>query len=226
MGTRIEHTQFSKADHQRFAARLQENLAALEQLLADPKFGQGAVSLSTELELTLIDNHGNASWCNEEVAKLAQDPDLTLKLNKHNLEYNLSRRPAADRPFSHMIKEINGKLATLRPLADQHNIRVIAIGILPTLRLRDIDQKGMSDENRYRVLTDAITRLRGAPFSIDIRGADSLSMQLDSLRAEGANNSLQTHCRVNPEQFAKLYNAAQMATAPALAISTNPPIFL
>lgn len=226
MGTTVKQTRFSKTDHQRFAVRLQENLAELEQLLANPKFGCGAVSLGTELELSLIDGKGNASWCNVELVQLANDPCLALELNKYNIEYNLSHMPAAGRPFSDIAQEINGKLVKLRQLADQHKIRVIAIGILPTLTRKDIKQEVMSAENRYRVLTDAIIHLRGAPFTIDIRGADSLYMKLDCLTAEGATNSFQIHCKVNPEQFAGVYNAAQMATAPALAISTNSPTFL
>ncbi|MGH2745921.1 MAG: glutamate--cysteine ligase, partial [Thermoleophilaceae bacterium] len=37
---------------------------------------------------------------------------------------------------------------------------------------------------------------------------------------------LQIHLRVNPSEVAAVYNAAQLATAPALAVSVNSPIFL
>jgi hypothetical protein len=43
---------------------------------------------------------------------------------------------------------------------------------------------------------------------------------------EGANTSLQLHLRVSPQDFARTYNAAQIATAPCLAAATNSPTFL
>ena len=43
---------------------------------------------------------------------------------------------------------------------------------------------------------------------------------------EGANTAFQVHLRVAPEEFARVYNAALIATAPALAAAGNSPTFL
>jgi hypothetical protein len=43
---------------------------------------------------------------------------------------------------------------------------------------------------------------------------------------EGANTSLQFHLRVNPADFARMYNAAQLVTGPVLAVSSNSPFLL
>src|SRR5690606_41295093 len=42
----------------------------------------------------------------------------------------------------------------------------------------------------------------------------------------GAATSFPLHLRVAPAEFASAFNAAQVATAPALAVSANSPFFL
>ena len=61
---------------------------------------------------------------------------------------------------------------------------------------------------------------------MSISGEDTLSLTWDDVTLEGANTSLQFHLRVAPAEFARTYNAAQLATAPVLAVSTNSPFFL
>jgi hypothetical protein len=55
---------------------------------------------------------------------------------------------------------------------------------------------------------------------------DQLDVEADDLTLEGANTSLQLHLRVPPAAFARTYNAAQIASAVALAVSVNSPTFL
>lgn len=226
MGASVKHSSFNDDDYQRFSNRLQDNLHTLAELLKQPEFGLGAPSLGAELELTLVDSRGQAKWLNQKMLDLAKDPQLTLELNQYNLEYNLSPVATVGSPFSTIAAEISSKLKTLDKLAQPFDARSVAIGILPTLTKKDVSSEAMTDFNRYRILTDAITKLRGSPFEINIDGADPLFMTLTNLNSEGANTSFQIHLRVNPDRFAATYNAAQMATATALAVSTNSPIFL
>ncbi len=226
MGSSIKHSNFSDEDYEAFSHRLQQNLDTLSNLIDRPGFGLGTPSLGAELELSLIDPDGNTKWINQALIDQANDPQLTLELNRYNLECNLSPLQAAGAPFSKIAGEITAKLADLNKIADGFDARTVAIGILPTLIEKDISAGAMSDFIRYRVLTESIKSMRGSPFKININGADPLKMTLHNLNAEGANTSFQIHLRVNPDQFAECYNAAQMATAPALAISTNSPLFL
>ena len=46
------------------------------------------------------------------------------------------------------------------------------------------------------------------------------------MSVEGANTSFQVHLRVNPAEFTRAYNAAQLAIAPVLAAAGNSPTFL
>ncbi|MCF7981606.1 MAG: hypothetical protein K9K86_06445 [Pseudomonadales bacterium] len=226
MGSSIQQSHFTDEDHAQFASRLQQNLSQLSILLHQPGFGLGKFSLGAELELSLINPQGKAKWINQKILELANDPQLTLELNQYNLEYNLSPLAAAGSPFSIIAQEITAKLAWLNRIAEPLATRTVAIGILPTLEQKDISQAAMSDFVRYRVLTETIKGMHEGPFEINIKGADPLFLTLPNLNAEGANTSFQIHLRVNPKEFADCYNAAQMATALGLAISTNSPLFL
>ena len=57
-------------------------------------------------------------------------------------------------------------------------------------------------------------------------GTDPLELAADDIGLEGANTSFQVHLRVDPDRFAAHFNAAQLATAPVLAVAGNSPTFL
>ena len=226
MGSSIKHSNFSDEDYAEFSRRLQNNLKTLAKLLEQPGFGVGSHSLGAELELSLINSDFQASWTNQQLIDLANDPQLTLELNRYNLEYNLAPLMASGSPFSTITQAITEKLTQLNQLAAPLGVRTASIGILPTLTRQDINEEATSDYIRYRVLTESIQASRGSPFNIDINGPDPISLTLSDPNAEGANTSFQIHLRVNPDEFTNCYNAAQAASALGLAISTNSPLFL
>src|SRR5690606_11455816 len=105
--------------------------------------------------------------------------------------------------------------------------RIAMIGILPTLRQEDLGRNALTPLARYRALSNGIRATRhGEPLHIAVAGEESLNLVWDDVTLEGANTSLQFHLRVAPEQFADAWNAAQIATAPVLALSGNSPFFL
>lgn len=85
----------------------------------------------------------------------------------------------------------------------------------------------MSDAPRYRALSSGLRRSRhNDQVRIIIAGADRLDLVSDEVLIEGANTSFQVHLRVAPADFARVYNAVQLATGPVLAVSGNSPTFL
>lgn len=226
MGTDVQNRRFTQSDYARFCQRLEHNLQVLSQLLQRPGFGVGKASLGAELEMTLVDSQGKAQWLNQQLLALANDPLLTLEINRYNLEYNLAPVATAGKPFTKIAKVIDHKLKHISQLGEALETRALAIGILPTLSRRDISATAMTDDNRYRILNRTLKKLRDHPLEVDIDGPEPLKLALSNVNIEGANTSFQVHLRVNPEQFADLYNAAQLASAAVLAISTNSPLFL
>ena len=84
----------------------------------------------------------------------------------------------------------------------------------------------ITDAPRYRALSRGLRQLRQDPFRIQINGADPLDLSSADVTPEGANASFQVHLRVDPADFTRIYNAVQLVTAPALAVSGNSPTFL
>jgi CBS domain-containing protein len=82
----------------------------------------------------------------------------------------------------------------------------------------------MAPMPRYRELNDVIMRLKEGNSQYQIRGTDELFFEHDNVLVEGCNTSFQTHFQVAPDEFAHLYNIAQLVAAPVLSAATNSPI--
>lgn len=223
MGIEIQKTSFDEADHLAFSVRLEENLEALQQLLADPGFGEGPASLGSELEVYIVDEAGNPMYINEEVLAAADDPQLTLELNRYNLELNLSPFRLAESAFAATERQILCKLEQLRAVAALFGGRIVPIGILPTLRQTDFGAHCITRRRRYQALVEQLIKRRGDEFRIDINGADPLKLELGDITLEGANTSFQVHYRVRPEDYADTFNAMQLVTPLVLALGANSP---
>jgi gamma-glutamyl:cysteine ligase YbdK (ATP-grasp superfamily) len=224
MGIEIDKTDFSEADQSAFSIRLEQNLAVLQQLLDDPGFGEGPASLGAELEMYVVDAAGHPLYANEELLAAAADPQLTLELNRYNLEYNLSPYALVDSAFASTEREILARLQHLRSAAAPLGGRIVPIGILPTLRQTDFGTHCITGRRRYHALVNQLIRRRGEKFRIDINGEDPLKLELADITLEGANTSFQVHYRVRPADFADTFNAIQLATPLAIAIGANSPM--
>ena len=223
MGIEINKTEFEQQDFLAFRARLEENLAAMRQLMAQPGFGEGTGSLGAELEMYIVDAEGNPLHANQEILADAADPDLTLELNRYILEYNLQPFSIADSPFRQTEQAILDKLAHLRGVAAKRGGRIVPIGILPTLRQSDFGAGCITDRRRYYALVSQLIESRADGFRIDISGDEPLELEMDDITLEGANTSFQVHYRVAPEAYADTFNAIQMMTPLAVAIGANSP---
>jgi gamma-glutamyl:cysteine ligase YbdK (ATP-grasp superfamily) len=224
MGLEIDREEFDEADEERFAERLRDGLDALGRVLARPGFGEGPPSLGMELELSLVDAAGRPLPANVEVLATAGHHRLAVELDRFNVEYNSRPVALAGRPFGRLADDLAEALARVGDAAARHGGRVAAIGILPTLRERDLQSDALTDLPRFRALSHRLRRARGGPFLVSINGTESLAISCDDVTLEGANTSLQVHLRLPPRGFADAFNAAQIATAPVLAVSGNSPV--
>lgn len=226
MGIEVDREEFSAEDHTQFAARLQENLATLRDLLGRPGFGAGEPSVGVEVELHLADDAGQPACRNEQVRTDMDDARCTLEIDAFNIELNSRPQPLAGTGLSALGAELTELLGKLRTAAAVSGTRVVSAGTLPTLTLAHLRAPGvLSDSPRYRAMSNALRAERAAPFPIHIEGREVLVATCDDLTLEGANASLQVHLRVPPGQFAHVYNAALLAAAPLLAVTGNSPYF-
>lgn len=223
MGTPLTRTDFGPADYDGYARRLQDNLAALREMLRDPGFGKGPGSLGAELELYIIDADGRPLHRNVEILERAADPLLTPELNRFNLEYNLRPVPIAGRPFHSLEESLLEALERTGSHAATFGGRLVPIGILPTLRFKDFGPQAMTDAPRYHVLRRRLRESRDGLFKVRIAGEDELVIETGDITFEGANTSFQVHYRVDPQAFAAVYNALQLVTPLVLAVASNSP---
>ncbi len=226
MGTDIVKEEFDEGDYERFRERLEDCLSVLGDLLDRPGFGHGPATIGAELELFLIDRRGRPLPRNDAIRAAVADPRITFELNRANLELNASPELLAGRPFTALGSELNMLLDRVTAAAGEEAGRVALIGILPTLRLADLGPDMMTDSPRYRALSRVMRQLRKEPFHIRIMGTDQLELAREDIGLEGATTSFQIHLRADPGDFTRTYNAVQLATAPALAVSGNSPTFL
>jgi gamma-glutamyl:cysteine ligase YbdK (ATP-grasp superfamily) len=229
MGLEIERDRFEERDYERCSRRLDECLEALRAVVGRPGFGAGPPTIGCELELHLVDEHALAKPSNRAVlAELVgrSTSHITFELARFNLEINTAPLALSGRPFTAMRAQLESALQDVRSAAAVHGARVATIGVLPTLRERDLEPSALTESCRYRALSESIRRLRRGPFRVRIQGVDALDFVIDDVTLEGATASFQVHLKVPPERFADTYNAAQIVAAPALACSANSPIFL
>lgn len=223
MGIEISKTSFDRADYAAFRGALEQNLRSLSGALASPDFAVGPRSLGAELEMYIVDSSGRPLHANHEIQTALGDPQLTLELNRYNLEYNLTPYLMSDGPFAATEREILAKLGELRTAAADFSGRIVPIGILPTLRREDFGAHCITDRKRFHALVTQLLARRGGQFQVNIHGEDPLRLDMSDITLEGANTSFQVHYRVNPADYADTFNAIQLMTPLALAIGANSP---
>jgi gamma-glutamyl:cysteine ligase YbdK (ATP-grasp superfamily) len=226
MGRSIDQDEFGEQDYSQFRDRLDECLATLGRLLERPGFGVGSSTIGAELELVLVDGLGQPLPLNEAIRAAVADPRVTFELHRFNMELNASPVLLAGQPFTELGSELTMLLDRVATAARDLAGRPALIGILPTLSRDHLTPDMMTDAPRYRALSRGLRRMRQGPFQIKIMGDDPLHLASSDVGLEGANTSFQVHLRVNPSDFARVYNAVQLATVPVLAVSGNSPTFL
>ncbi|MFC7650184.1 hypothetical protein ACFQX6_64985 [Streptosporangium lutulentum] len=75
-------------------------------------------------------------------------------------------------------------------------------------------------------MSRGMRRLRNEPFRVRIEGVERLELEVEGIVVDSANTSWQVHLRTAPADFPRVYNAAQLAIGPVLAVSGNSPGFL
>ncbi len=226
MGKDISYREYNSADYKQFQHHLYQQLELLKEILERPNFGDEPLQLGAELEMYLVDEHGQVSLSNQLLLDELNDPQYQPELNKYNLELNLSATPQTGKPFSRLRNEIIAKTAILEKIAKAHNINIIPVGILPTLKAKNLNTKHMTDLGRFHCLSKHLHLQRGEDFQVNINGKEPISISFKDICAEGANTSFQVHMMTEKHRFTDVFNAAQLTLPLITAIGANSPIFL
>jgi CBS domain-containing protein/gamma-glutamyl:cysteine ligase YbdK (ATP-grasp superfamily) len=201
-----------------------QDLRALEQMLEDRAFESGVHRIGAEQEMFLVD----ASWQPApgalDVLAAITDTHFTTEVGAFNLELNLDPQEFTGDCLSLVQAQLEELLAIGRACANAAGLEVVLAGILPTIRKGDLRMENMVPNPRYLALNRALMDLRGEDYELHIKGTDELRVRQDSVMAEACNASFQVHLQVSQDEFANLYNIAQLLAGPVLACATNSPL--
>ncbi len=210
-----------------FTRALLEDLQALERMIRDGKIESGIRRIGAEQELFLVDEGMRPAPVGYRMlADLAGKGSFAPELAQFNLEINLQPQVLGGKCLSAMEAELLEKIELARVEARRYEAQVLMVGILPSLEQSQLSLENMAPIPRFHQLNRIMTELRGGEFHTYIKGVDELQVRHDNVMLEACNTSFQIHFQVAPNEFAKLYNLAQLVTAPVLAAAVNSPVFL
>ena len=216
----------NESSRQDFMKALLEEVRALEAMLDKGMVESGVSRIGAEQEMFLINNAHQPAPTALEVLSKVDDERFTHELALFNLEANLSVQEFKSDCLSRMEAEAQEVYAKARTAAHQCDSEIALVGILPTLTMKNLGLDSMVPIARYHALNEAFMALRGQNLQFTINGTDQLTVNHDNLMLEACNTSFQVHFQVSPEDFARLYNIAQVVTAPLLAAAVNSPLLL
>lgn len=224
MGQHQVEQEFDERRFQAFMSAVLDDLRALDYMIDHDCIESGVHRVGAEQEMFLVDRNLRPAPLAVELLDGVNDSRLTTEIARFNLEANLTPQLIAGSCFAQMEQELNELLAKTRDRAAQLGADVLLAGILPTLRQSDLTLDNLTPNPRYLELNRAVTKSRGGPFSIYIKGLDELQIEHDNMMMESCNTSFQVHFQTSPREFATAYNTAQAITAPVLAAAVNSPI--
>jgi CBS domain-containing protein/gamma-glutamylcysteine synthetase len=212
--------------HQEFMRALLNEVRVLEHMLATGKIESGIRRIGAEQEMFIVDRAFGPACKASEILLAINDPRFTHELGLFNLEANLSPRVLRGDCLRRMEQELEDVYRRARSTAQTLDCDIALIGILPSLRLENLGLDSMVPLERYKALNDAMRALRGEDFHFVINGIDQMAIKHNSVMLEACNTSFQVHFQVGPDEFAEMYNLAQVVTAPLLAAAVNSPLLL
>lgn len=213
-----------EAESRAFMKALLADVRALEAMLERGMIESGTRRIGAEQEMFLVDDDSRPAPVACELLDELDEPRLTTELARFNLEANIDPLPFEADALSRIEAQVTELVKLADGAARKRGANVLLAGILPTLRRGDLTLESMTPIPRYRALNDTLRALRGGDFHIAIKGIDELNVHHDNVMFEACNTSFQVHFQVAPDEFAKLYNVAQLVTGPVLAVAANSPL--
>src|SRR4051812_4364199 len=194
-------------------------------MLRESRFDDERRSVGLEIELNLTDEPGDPALVNAEALAAIADPDFQTELGRFNLEINIPPRLLDGDVLAALEEDLRRDLNHAEERARTVGAHMMLIGILPTVGEQHLTGDSFSDNPRYQLLNEQIFAARGEDLEISIGGVGRLSTFADTIAPEAARTSVQLHQLVEPEAFARFWNAAQAIAGPQVAVAANSPFF-
>ena len=223
MGRDVPAMTVSQQDRRAYREKVRQCLDVFARMLRESRFDAEPRHVGLEIEVNLVDSNGMPAMTNTAVLAAIGDPNWASELGRFNLEINVPPRQLTGEALSALEEGVLHKLMHASGRALDSGTRLVMIGILPTLRQRDVTDDAMSANPRYRLLNDQMIAARGEDMRISIDGPERLLTHVDTIVPEAACTSVQFHLQVSPEAFGSYWNAAQAIAGIQVALAANSP---
>jgi hypothetical protein len=225
MGEEVAARTFTRADRQRYRQKVKRSLDVFARMLAEARFDAERRSFGLEIELNLTDDRGDPAHVNAAVLESIASADFQTELARFNVEINVPPRLLGGSVLSELEREVRDSLNHAEERSRTVGAHMVLTGTLPTITPEHLTQDSFSDNDRYRLLNEAIFTARGEDLELAIDGVERLATFADTIAPEAACTSVQLHGMVEPELYATRWNAAQAIAGVQLALGANSPFF-
>ena len=89
MGEEVEAQEFSRADRTRYREKVRRCLDVFARMLREARFDTDDPMTGLEVELNLVDEHGDPALKNAEALAAIADPAFQTELGQFNIEINV-----------------------------------------------------------------------------------------------------------------------------------------
>jgi hypothetical protein len=223
MGEEVAARTFTREDRQRYRQKVKRSLDVFARMLAEARFDAEQRSFGLEIELNLTDDRGDPAHVNAAVLESIARADFQTELAQFNVEINVPPRLLDGTVLSELERDVRESLNCAEERSRTVGAHMVLTGILPTITPEHLTQDSFSDNDRYRLLNEAIFTARGEDLELSIDGVERLATFADTIAPEAACTSVQLHGMVEPELYATRWNAAQAIAGVQLALGANSP---
>ena len=142
MGEKTAKFKTDAGDRRRFAARLLNDVRAIELMVANGLFESGVRKIGAEQEFCVVDANFRPSILGPEILAAINESHFTTEVARYTLEANLDPLPLKGEAFSQMEKQLNRLLA--------HAARVAASGAGTRPHVGDHQLRGRPPHSSHR----------------------------------------------------------------------------
>jgi hypothetical protein len=225
VGQQVAARTFSREDRQRYRRKVRACLDVFARMLSEARFHPERRSFGMEIELNLTDDGGEPALVNAAALEAIADPSFQTELGQFNIEINVAPRLLEGEVFSGLERDARASLNDAEERARTVGAHMMIIGILPTIGAQQLRAEVFSANPRYALLNEQVFAARGEDLEISIAGVERLFIHADTIAPEAACTSVQLHQQVEPEDFARYWNAAQAIAGVQVAVGANSPFF-
>jgi len=225
VGQQVAARTFSREDRQRYRRKVRACLDVFARMLSEARFHPERRSFGMEVELNLTDDAGEPALVNAAALEAIADPSFQTELGQFNVEINVPPRLLEGEVFSELERDARVSLNDAEKRARTVGAHMMIIGILPTIGPQQLRAEVFSANPRYALLNEQVFAARGEDLEIAIDGVERLLIHADTIAPEAACTSVQLHQQVEPEAFARYWNAAQAIAGVQVAVAANSPFF-